>query len=76
MAAANCKPLTILSGRLSQHIGGPAPGYRYIWNAVVNGELLMIKRQSGRWFFDEADVPAIANALGLVAAEQSPRPTA
>ena len=57
--------LTKLPAALAAYVGGPAPGYRQIYNEVVDGKLSMITSIRGRWHFNPADVPAIAAALRL-----------
>ena len=57
-----------LPSKLGQYTGAPSPTYRTIWSAVVNEQLPMVQQQNGRWYFRDADLAAIADALDITIA--------
>jgi hypothetical protein len=60
---SNRVSLAALSRELTALTGKPAPGYRRLWNMVVNGEL-PVDQVNGRYIMD---VQAVAEKLGLTA---------
>ena len=69
-------PITLLPLRLREITGVTAPGYRHIWTMIVNGDLPMAELYRGRWYVREADLPALARALRMTAAEPGDPPPA
>jgi hypothetical protein len=59
-------PLPLLPRRLAALPGvrKPGPEYRDVYAAAVNG-VIDATWENGRWYVDEADLPAIALKLGL-----------
>jgi hypothetical protein len=57
-------PLALLSARLAQRTGRPAPGYRSLPMAALDARL-PAERVNGRWYVREADLDHVAEALGL-----------
>jgi hypothetical protein len=64
MLNAALRPITGLPSNLAEVAENP-PGYRPIYNAILDGKLPMIRQVNGRWNYDPADLQAIAVALGL-----------
>ena len=62
------KRMTGLPVTLLDHGYTGAPAYRYIRDFAVDG-VFPAEQRNGIWYFAEADVPAIAAALGLKRAE-------
>jgi hypothetical protein len=60
------EPLSKLSRELQAFTGKPAPGYRALYNHVLDGRL-PAEQVNGRWYWHRIDLPAIAAALGLAA---------
>jgi hypothetical protein len=60
--------LSLLPRRLAAMPGvrKPTPTYRELYNATVNGVIEAVW-ENGRWYIDEANVPAIALKLQPVA---------
>lgn len=59
--------LTSLPRELARtYPGSGVPSYRDCWNAAVNGVLPAVQER-GRWTIDRADLPQIAEVLGLTA---------
>ena len=44
---------------------GKTVSYRKVYNGVIDGRLPAKRGDNGRWLMAEADLPAIAEALGL-----------
>jgi hypothetical protein len=57
-------PLSQTSRELSRRFGGSAPAYRQLYELILDGKL-PAEQVNGRWFVDEADLPAIAATLGM-----------
>lgn len=60
-------PLTHLPRELSRLTGLPAPGYRTLYLAALDGRLPADQGTNGRWGVPRADLPKVADALGLTA---------
>jgi len=58
-------PLSLLPRELAALTRQPTPGYRHIYNAVLDGRVPGVDLTHGRWTSDPAALPAIASALGL-----------
>jgi hypothetical protein len=60
-------PLSQLARRLAALPGvrTPPPSYRELYNLVVDGTLAEAEYRTGRWYFAEDQLPAIALKLGL-----------
>jgi hypothetical protein len=58
-------PLTRLPREIAKLTGGPAPSYRQLYSAVLNGTIPAEQRENGRYDCGEHDVPAIAERFGL-----------
>lgn len=43
------------------------PGYRQLYEAARSARIPVEKNAQGRWTFSPADLPAIADAMGLTA---------
>ena len=63
-------PLSLTSRELARRFGGSAPAYRRLYELVLDGKL-PAEQVNGRWFVDEADLPAIAATLGLTENHQA-----
>ena len=59
--------LSQLPRKIADHTGKPAPKYRTLYDAAVEGRIPA--EFDGRWTVDETDVPKIATALGLGSAK-------
>lgn len=57
--------LSTLPTALAKLIGGPPPAYQRCWKAAADGLLPMTYRRSGRIYYLDEDLPAIAYTLGL-----------
>ena len=44
--------------------GSPAPSYRTLYALALDGRIPAHQR-TGRWYVDDADLPAVIRALGL-----------
>jgi hypothetical protein len=55
--------LSAMLQRLNQTYGVNVP-YSRLWNAAVQGRI-PVERDGGRWTGNEADIPKIAEALGI-----------
>lgn len=62
------QPLTILPDAL-QKAGFEAMPYRSLYTAAVDRRIPAKRGANGRWTFLQADVNAIAEAMGLASAE-------
>lgn len=51
--------------RIAARTGQPAPAYRRLWLAAVDGRIPAEVGENGRWTVAEADLDAIAAAFGL-----------
>lgn len=58
------RPLTDLPAALAAQ-GYPAPGYRFAYEAARSAVIPVTRGENGRWTFDPADLPVIADRLGL-----------
>jgi hypothetical protein len=56
-------PLTLLPRAISDLTGEPAPSYREIWNAAVDGRIPVQRQMNGRWYAAPIDVPRIAQVM-------------
>jgi hypothetical protein len=65
---ADRRPLSYLSRDISRVTGQTIP-YRRLYNAVVDGRIQARLGENGRWTYRAEDVPGIAAALGLTAAQ-------
>ena len=59
-------PITKLPQRLNADFGGTV-SYRKIYTAVLDGKIPATQGENGRYQVAEADLPVIAEALGLAA---------
>ena len=57
-------PLPALPRAISAATGGPTASHRTCYTAAVDGRIPAFQR-NGRWFVDDADLPAVVQALGL-----------
>lgn len=57
-------PLTDLPATLAAE-GYPAPSYRFTYEAARSARIPATRGENGRWTFDPADLPIIADRLGL-----------
>ena len=57
-------PLTDLPATLAAE-GYPAPSYRFTYEAARSARIPATRGENGRWTFDPADLPVIADRLGL-----------
>lgn len=57
--------LTSLPRELARAYPGASVSYRRCYTLTVDGRLPAIQGDSGRWFIDRADLPAVARVLGL-----------
>ncbi len=65
-------PLAQLPRRLKElSPDGNAPGYRTLYLKVLDG-VIPAEQQNGRWRVADADVPAIAESLGLKIGSAAP----
>ena len=60
-----------LPRKLADYTGQPGPKYRMIYDAAVEGRIPA--EFDGRWTVDEADLAAVATALGMKPAA-APKP--
>ena len=59
-------PLTALPRELAQAYPGSSVPYRRCYALTQDGRLAA-SQQNGRWFIDRADLPGVAEVLGLSA---------
>ena len=65
-----------LPRKLYDLTGRPVPGgYRRLYLHVIEGRI-PAEQDNGRWYVADADVPAIAGALGMVTPTGVPKGTA
>ncbi|WP_424974226.1 hypothetical protein [Dinoroseobacter sp. S124A] len=57
-------PLTLLPRALIE-AGYEGISYRRLYNAALNARIPVERNAVGRWTFDPADLPQIAEAMGL-----------
>ena len=62
-------PLKLLSGKLAQRTGQPAPGYRRVYQAILDGHIPAV-RVGRELMVDDADLPVAERVLGLSAPDQ------
>jgi hypothetical protein len=58
------RPLTDLPATLAAE-GYPAPSYRLVYEQARSARIPAKRGCNGRWTFDPADLPEIADRLGL-----------
>lgn len=58
------RPLTDLPAALAAE-GYPAPSYRHAYEQARSARIPATRGENGRWTFDPADLPVIADRLGL-----------
>ena len=58
------RPLTDLPATLAAE-GYPAPSYRHAYEQARSAAIPATRGENGRWTFDPADLPVIADRLGL-----------
>ncbi len=58
------RPLTDLPATLAAE-GYRAPSYRFAYEAARSAVIPVTRGENGRWTFDPADLPVIADRLGL-----------
>jgi hypothetical protein len=56
--------LSLLPTELQKLTGEPSPGYRSLYGKILDGQL-PAKQINGRWQVDRANLPIIAEKLGL-----------
>jgi hypothetical protein len=62
---ANRIPLPALPRELAALTGGQTRPYARLYRGAVNGEFPVIVADNGRYFVDRANLPIIAETLGL-----------
>jgi hypothetical protein len=66
-------PLPQLAGKLVELTGSPPPGgYRQLYMLVTGGRAPFIESEGGRYFVRDADLPRVAELLGLTIKDASP----
>lgn len=64
-------PLPLLSRRLAERTGGPAPSYRVCYRAIVDG-LIPAEKVGREWHVADADLPMAERVLGLTKVAATP----
>ncbi len=57
-------PLTMLSRKLSERTGKPAPGYNRCRRAILDNQI-PAQKVGREWFVDDADLATAEGVLGL-----------
>lgn len=66
-------PLARLPRELRALTGEDGPGYRTIYNKVLDG-VIPAEQHNGRWFVPRSELGTVAKALGLVPPADAPKP--
>jgi hypothetical protein len=64
------RPLTELPATLASE-GYQPPSYRFAYEAARSARIPATRGDNGRWTFDPADLPIIADRLGLATSAQA-----